>query len=383
MVKVRWRPCIMLHLQSAKRTIHMYFTHAPERLNVSSYIVALVPYKNPGTEEEMETNQTTIKFTGVRPANYTVLVKRPRSDPNENCQPCTRTYTKPFQLSKTNHTSRIIKGKHCGNDTALHSIFETIQSSPGTVKQHINSLPIILITCLIFIIFFAIIFWFMAKYRRRSYNSRSSTVLHEDFQAETENKEKKKVYIINTFDHDAHQNACESFMVYLQEHCFCEVLNLKQVQDRMLTNLASIIKSTSFIIIIHSEGYSKQVNAWKKRVVYPELCKSNPSLLFQVIDQMMTNSVDCAMSYTNPVYFLPKDNSKNVFIIPDHMTELVCHLHDINLDNTDQENIPLIKEHIYSSSDGIEMTKAIDRATEFEILHDDWFIRLHPNSFSV
>lgn len=176
--------------------------------------------------------------------------------------------------------------------------------------------------------------------------------------------------------------ACDYFMVYLHEHCFCEVLNLNE-NNKITTDSTDIFESVNFIILIHSEGYSKQVEAWKEKILYPELCKFNPSIFHQLMNNTLTNCIDCAMNYTNPNHLEPKNKSKPFFIIPDNMTELVCYIHNIKLDSTNEENIPLVDEHLYLSDDGLAMTKAIDRATEYELLHDDWFLKLHPHSFII
>ncbi|CAI9730328.1 Hypothetical predicted protein [Octopus vulgaris] len=359
-----WRPCIFLQVEPDESTVRTIFTHAPAELNISNYYISLAPDDSKGEQQNDTTNKTSYNFIGVIPAKYYVMIK-PQGD-------LKRTYTSIINVNKTHNSMFRLRGKYCSDSMPMP--FQDKE------KKQSNNLPVIL-SAILFLVVFSIISWFVVKYRRNCIY-RKKTKLDNGSQPELKEKDKIKVYVINTFDHEQHQRACDSFMVYLHEHCFCEVLNLNE-NKKITTDFADIFKSVNFIILIHSEGYSKQATAWKEKILYPELCKSNPSILLQIMNDTVTNCIDCAMNYTNPNYLAPKNKSKQFFIIPDNMTELVCYIHNIKLDSTDEENIPLIEEHIYSSDDGLAMTNAIDRATEYELLHDDWFLKLHPHPFTI
>jgi hypothetical protein len=67
------------------------------------------------------------------------------------------------------------------------------------------------------------------------------------------------------------------------------------------------------------------------------------------------------------------------YLIPEHMHELMCHIHQIDSRRAGYDNIGYFSDQISSTNDGRYLTHLINLAENFEMEHPHWFTKFFEN----
>ena len=187
---------------------------------------------------------------------------------------------------------------------------------------------------------------------------------------------KVKVFVVYAEDHLFHMEACRSFIHYLNEHCFCDVLNT--FPEYSYVPAYDMEKYSDFVLVIISQAFYREFYAWKCKEIHTTVTSQ---VMFEKILRNVKESppasgsceyLMCAMDYTDDSYLPSEFGGCELFRITDSMTSLVCYMQNLDLRFIDDIDVPRISEHIYSSPDGNSLISAIQEAEFFEKTHPNW-----------
>lgn len=197
------------------------------------------------------------------------------------------------------------------------------------------------------------------------------------------------VYIVNAEDHPHHVKAVEALARFLENNCQCHVIyapwSLHEVLDDKFRWVINTIEKSDFIIIVNSKLSYQQFKSWKNKE-NREWKSSEPSHTFDLylssINQItkhiinVNNHFKCIVvhfSYTSSKYSLDELCMGAEYLIPKHMHELMCHIHQIDSRRAGYDNIGYFSDQISSTNDGRYLTHLINLAANFEMEHPHWF----------
>lgn len=361
----RWKTCLSVIVDDRNRMAHVTFEHAPPEYGFVDYIVSLNDAVKKRNILRIQTNTTSANFTDLKNGDYTIVVY-PIND--NNCYPfCSRRKSDIFSIER--NTNNLLNLTVCGNDTRTKTLINRpleATATPNIWKFYLLFLSLI----------FVIIAFIVYRRKRRHITADNLSSLKNNTTTSTG---KVKVFVIYAEDHPFHTEACQSFVHYLNEHCFCDVLNTYPEYDSV--PVPDMEKHSDFVLVINSQTLYCEFRVWKFRETYPDMKSYFCHELFEKILQNVKESPSsgtceylmCAMDYTDDKYIPLEFGRCEPFKIIDDMTDLVCYIQKLDLSSIKGRDIPRVSEHIYTSPDGNALLSAIEDARYFEKTHPNWF----------
>ena len=407
-----WVTTISYFSSSSEKYIYIEFAKPPDQYNFTNFIVKLIEVDVNGHEIRIVDDTVTSIyyhwFNHVQPGRYIITVE-PQStfedchcyNKNRICVTCIATATKPMIIENVTSTTT------ANPESTEHVLLTNKTSSGDGEKQKIIAAVLGTVIGLLLVILLGY-FIFINRRKQNCIFKIANTL--PDRQPDVERITTKTthhvnddksclkipiVYIVNAEDHPHHVKAVEALARFLENNCQCHVIyapwSLHEVLDDKFRWVINTIEKSDFIVIVNSKLSYQQFKSWKNKE-NREWKSTEPSHTFDLylssINQItkhiinVNNHFKCIVvhfSYTSSKYSLDELCMGAEYLIPEHMHELMCHIHQIDSRRAGYDNIGYFSDQISSTNDGRYLTHLINLAANFEMEHPHWFTKFFEN----
>ncbi|XP_071176116.1 uncharacterized protein [Mytilus edulis] len=191
-----------------------------------------------------------------------------------------------------------------------------------------------------------------------------------------------KVYVVNSEDHLPHMKVVEAFAKFLDVQCHCDVIYapwcLREYLDNKPKWITNSIDTADFVIIVNSNLTYHQFKSWKnQKKQFGKTTDSNQSFdlfmppISQITERIsnVNNPFKCIVvhfSYTDDNLTLDELCTGADFLIPKHIHELICQIHQMDTRRVGYCSIGYFADLLSSTREGQDLTECIASAANYD-----------------